>query len=216
MRIPRIAAWSGGAVLAAALLGGCAATPSGSAEPSGTAWTPQWFDPDEMPEATSSFEDGPALAAATGVRFRNDLGDVYDWETVGEPTETTTELVNTGNGCHTLDEKAPYTGAEADDRSASTALAEALLADAELLAGPDRGIWGLGEGLGEGGPTYDAVEAIGHDAEGRYVFVTARVFTALGVQHSITVTCDVGQELSRTRSQLKQVAYAYIAGLPHY
>ena len=194
-----------------ALLGGCSAATSTHAE---TDQPPQWFDPAEVPEATISFEDGPALAAATDVRFHNNLGDVYDWDAVGEPTATRAEFANAANGCRVLDATAPYAGAQADDRSASMALVEASLADTEPVAGPDRRIEGIGEGLGEGGPTYDVAQAIGRDADGHYVFVTARVFTALGVQHSITVTCAAGQELGRTRAQLTQVAYTYISDLP--
>lgn len=202
-------------MLAVALLGGCAAASSGAAEtPSDQ--PPRWFDEDEMPEASISFEDGPAVAAAERVWFRNGIGDVWDWETVGEPTETTAEFVNIGNDCHVLDEKAAYTGADVDDRAASTALAETLLADTEPVAGPDRHIWGLGEGLGEGGPTYDVIQALGRDKGGGYVFVTARAFAAIGVQHSITVTCPTGSGIGLTRAQLKQVAYAGISGLDHY
>ena len=171
-----------------------------------------------------SFEDGQALAAASGVTFRNDLGDVWDWELVGDPRPTTTdpspattiELTNAGNGCQVVDERAPFEGVGTDDRAASMALVEERLADADVVSGPGAGVVGLGEGLGEGGPTYEVARAVGRAADRRWLVVTARAFTALAAQHVVTVSCEEGGAVDMTLGQLSQVSFAHLRGLEQY
>ncbi len=184
---------------------------------------PRWTGDDAL-EGTVSFADGPALAAASDVTFRNDLAEVWDWELVGAPDSTTTgaspavtlEMVNTGNGCRVLDERTPYEGAGIDDGAASTALVEDSLSGAEIVAGPAQGLLGLGEGLGEDGPTYTVAQALGRNEDRRWLLVTARVFGALSVQQVLTVSCASGGGVDRTHGQLVQVAYATLRGLQQY
>jgi hypothetical protein len=136
------------------------------------------------------------------VEFRGRLGEIYDWSVVGDPTEELLELVNVNAGCRVRDETAPYTGEADDDETASRALVLGLLGDGEVLGGPRRSAAGIGEGLGEGAPMYDVMHALAVDPKGGYVYVTGRVFAALGVQHAVTVRCELGGYLDRTRGQI--------------
>lgn len=211
-------------VTAVALLGGCGSSagqvPGAAPDGAGADATPSWRI-DGTPQTTVSFADGPALAAATDVTFSNGLGEIWDWEVVAGPDATTTgaeppvtlELHNTGNDCRVLDERSPYAGTSTDDDAASTALVEDRLAGAEVVAGPVPDAVGLGEGLGEGGPTYEVARALGRDSGGGWLLVTARVFTALGVQQVVTVACPTGDGIDLARGQLAQVAYADVDGL---
>lgn len=185
--------------------------------------SPTWTDWG-TPEGTVSFADGPALAAATDVTLTNGLGEVWDWEVVGAPDSTTTgasppvtlEMVNSGNGCRVLDERAPYEGTGTDDSAASTALVEDRLAGAEVVAGPAQDLLGLGGGLGEDAPTYNVARALGRDTEGQWLLVTARAFIALGVQQVVTVSCPSGEGIDVTRGQLAMVSFANLRGLEQY
>ena len=214
-------------VAAVAVLGGCgelgdqAPAASGSAsDGAGAEATPSWRM-EGAPTTTVSFADGPALAAATDLTFSNDLGEIWDWEVVSGPDATTTgaeppvtlELHNTGNDCRVLDERSPYAGTGTDDAAASTALVEDRLAGAEVVAGPVPDAVGLGEGLGEGGSTYEVARALARDADGGWLLVTARAFTALGAQQVVTVACPTGDGIDLARGQLAQVAYADVDGL---
>ncbi|GEL45062.1 hypothetical protein CHO01_01780 [Cellulomonas hominis] len=215
-------------VLAAVTLGGCggpagpapAGAPASAPEGTDAEATPSWRL-DGTPQTTVSFADGPALAAATDVTFSNGLGEIWDWEVVAGPDATTTaaeppvtlELHNTGNDCRVLDERSPSAGTGADDAAASTALVEDRLAGAEVVAGPVPDAVGLGEGLGEGGPTYEVARALGRTTDGGWLLVTARAFTALGVQQVVTVTCPTGDGIDLARGQLAQIAYADVHGL---
>jgi hypothetical protein len=202
-------------VAAVAVLGGCgelgdqAPAASGSAPGgAGAEATPSWHM-EGAPTTTVSFADGPALAAATDLTFSNGLGEIWDWEVVSGPDATTTgaeppvtlELHNTGNDCRVLDERSPHAGTGTDDAAASTALVE------------DRLAVGLGEGLGEGGSTYEVARALARDADGGWLLVTARAFTALGAQQVVTVACPTGDGIDLARGQLAQVAYADVDGL---
>lgn len=196
---------------------------AGGSDVEGAEVAPTWTDWG-APEGTVSFADGPALAAATDVTFINTLGEVWDWEPVGTPDSTTTsasppvtlEMVNTGNGCRVLDERSPFEGASTDDGAASTALVEDRLAGAEVVAGPAQDRVGLGEPPGEGGPTYNVMRAVGRDADGMWLLVTARAFIALGVQQVVTVSCPSGEGVDLTLSQLTMVSYADLRGLEQY
>ena len=195
----------------------------GGSDGDGAEIAPTWTG-DGAPEGTVSFADGPALAAATDVTFSNGLGEVWDWELVGAPASTTTsasppvtlEMVNTGNGCRVLDERAPYEGTGTDDSAASTALVEDRLAGAEVVAGPAQDLLGLGGGLGEDAPTYNVARALGRDTEGQWLLVTARAFIALGVQQVVTVSCPSGEGIDVTRGQLAMVSFANLRGLEQY
>lgn len=212
---------------AVALLAACAggsATEVAGAEPSAS----PSVDPDVPPrwtgegtaDASVSFADGPALEAATGVNFVNDLGDVWDWELVekaemmdGESATVSLELANVGNDCRVLDERGPYEADSTDDGAASMALVEDRLAGAEIVAGPGQDLMGLGEGLGEDGADYNVARALGREGDGPWVLVTARAFVALGEQQVITVSCPTGEGIDLTRSQLAGKAYANLQGL---
>lgn len=195
----------------------------GGSDGEGAEVAPTWSG-DGAPEGTVSFADGPALTAATGVTFSNGLGEVWDWELVGEPASTTTgasppvtlEMANTGNGCRVLDERTPYEGASTDDGAASTVLVEDRLAGAEIVAGPAHDVLGLDGGMGEGGPTYNVARALGRDTDGQWKLVTARAFIALGVQQVVTVSCPSGEGIDVTLGQLAMVSYANLRGLEQY
>lgn len=195
----------------------------GGSDGDGTDAAPTWTG-DGAPESTVSFADGSALAAATEVTFINGLGEVWDWELVGDPASTTTgastavvlEMANSGNGCRVLDERGPYEGVDTDDGAASTALVEARLTGAETVAGPAQDVVGLDGGLGEGGPTYDVARALGRDTDGEWLLVTARAFVALGAQQVVTVTCPSGEGVDLTFGQLAMVSYADLRGLDEY
>ncbi|WP_156743859.1 hypothetical protein [Occultella aeris] len=124
--------------------------------------------------------------------------------------------MNSGNGCRVLDERAPYEGESAGDEKASTALVEDRLAGVEIVAGPAQDLLGIGEGLGEDGPTYTVARALGQESNGQWLLVTARAFVALGVQQVITVSCPSGEGIDLTRGQLAMVSYAYLDGLERY
>ena len=93
------------------------------------------------------------------------------------------------------------------------ALVEERLDSAELVAGPAQALMGLGRGLGEGGATYNVARALGREADGQWVLVTARAFAAIGTQQVITVSCPTGAGIDLTRSQFPQVVFANIHGL---
>lgn len=162
---------------------------------------PRWDATEDVGETRVSFDRGVELMPGSRVDFRSRLGEIYDWETVGTPTEDLAELVNANAGCRVRDETSAYLGS-ADDETASRDLIRALLAEYETLGGPQRGVAGIGEGLGEGAPMYDVMHALAGDPAGGYVYVTGRVFAALGVQHAITVRCELGGYLDRTRAQI--------------
>ncbi len=207
------------ALTVAVAASGCAGVGSGHPDevaPSAPTWT-DWG----APEGTVSFADGSALASATEVTFANSLGDVWDWQLVGSPDATTTsasppvtlEMVNTGNGCRVRDERATAEGAGGDDDAASTALVEGRLAGARVVAGPARDLVGLGEPLGEDGPTLAVARALGQEADGSWLLVTARAFLALGVQQVLTVHCPTGEGIDLTQAQLAMNAYTKLWGL---
>ena len=195
----------------------------GGSDVDGAEVVPGWTDRG-VGDGTVSFADGPALEAATDVTFSNSLGEVWDWELVGAPESTTTaasppvtlEMVNTGNDCRVLDERAPFEGAGTDDGAASTALVEERLAGAEVMAGPAQDLVGLGEPPGEGGSTYNVARAVGRAADGMWLLVTARAFIALGVQQVVTVSCPSGEGIDLTLSQLTMVSFANLRGLERY
>lgn len=169
-----------------------------------------------MPEATLSFEDGALLPVATDIRFRNGLGRVYDWEGTGVPTEVKLTFANPVSRCEVLNLKEPYAGTDSGDRAASTALVDSVIGGGVVVHEPYRSIWGLEAGMGEGGATYDVIQAIYREPDDRVTFVTARVFAALAVQHTMTVTCDDYHGLSLTISQVVQLSYADIRGTAEY
>lgn len=214
------------ALAVAALMAGCGSSegtagPTGRAPATTGAQVPPTWTGDGTPEGTVSFADGPELAAASEVTFRNGLADVWDWELVGTPASTTTgvsppvtlEMVNTGNDCRVLDERAPYEGKSTDDGAASMALVEERLSGAETVAGPSQDLLGLGEAMGEDGATYTVARALGRQSDGQWLLVTARAFVALGAQQVLTVSCPSGAGIDQTRGQLSMVAIADLRGL---
>lgn len=195
------------ATLALAMLTGCVAAQPATPEPTIDFDVPPLWEVTEPFETDLSFADGATLAGVR-IEFHNGLGSVYDWEIIGVPTETFLELENANAGCHVRDEETEYVGGDDDDEAASIAFVRSLL-DGDIIIGePQQGVEGLGEGLGEGGRTYAVVQALAESANGGYVFVTGRVFTALGVQHARTVHCELGGHLNWTRSQLATTAFA--------
>ena len=184
---------------------------------------PSWTGGDAV-DVTVTFADGLALPAGTEVLFVNGLGEFRDWELVGSPDATTTdasapvtlELTDPGSGCQVLDERAPYTGGPGDDEAASMALVDEHLAGADLVAGPAQNVLGLGEGLGEGGPTYAVARALGREDDGGWRLVTARAFTALGAQQVTTVTCPTGAGIDVTQGQIAMTTWANLPGLERY
>lgn len=199
--------------------------PAGSADPTAgaTEAPPSWTGVDAV-DITVTFADGLALPAGTGVLFVNGLGEIRDWELSGSPDATTTdasapvtlELTDPGSGCQVLDERAPHPGGLGDDEAASMALVDEHLAGADLVAGPARNVLGLGEGLGEGGPTYAVARALGREDDGGWRLVTARAFTALGAQQVTTVTCPTGAGIDVTQGQIAMTTWVQLPGLERY
>lgn len=170
---------------------------------------PPWREGDDVGETRMSFARGTELTPTSRVEFRSRLGDVYDWAVVGTPTENVTEFVNENAGCRVRDETSAYAG-DLDDETASRELVTSLLGDAEVLGGPQRSVGGIGDGLGEGAPMYDVMHALGADPDGGYVYVTGRVFASAGIQHSITVHCELGGYVDRTRGQLATTTWVVL------
>ncbi len=198
-----------GLAIAVALVGlvGCtplAATPTPT-ETIDFTGPPRWVDNEEVGDTRVSFAAGADLVPGSRVEFRSRLGEIYDWAVVGEPTSQLTQLVNANAGCSVRDETSPYPGS-ADDETASIELVAGLLADAEVIGGPQRMVAGIGEGLGEGAPMYDVMHALGSTSDG-YVYVTGRVFAVLGIQHTITLRCELGGYLDWSRSQISSTTW---------
>jgi len=197
-------------VLVAALLTGCVAAPAAPAPTDTIDYSrpPTWDDRD-VGETRVTFARGSEFGPGDRVEFRSRLDEIYDWEVVGTPTDTVTELVNANAGCRVRDETSVYDGG-ADDETASRELVLSLLGDGDVLGGPQRSAAGIGEGLGEGAPMYDVMHALAVDPAGGYVYVVGRVFATVGVQHAITVRCAWGGYLDRTRGQLLGVTWVVL------
>lgn len=184
---------------------------------------PSWTGVDAL-DITVTFADGLALPAGTEVDFVNGLGEIRDWELVGPPGSTTTdgsvpvtlELTDPDSGCRVLDERAPYPGEVGDDEAASLALVDQHLAGADLVAGPAQNVLGIGEGLGEGGPTYAVARALGREVDGGWRLVTARAFTTLGAQQVTTVTCPTGAGIDVAQGQIAMTTWVHLSGLERY
>lgn len=196
-----------GALVALALVAGCASIASPQPTPSfDDDVPPRWVEEEDIGDPRVPFSEGAEFGPESRIEFGSRLGGVYDWEAVGSGSGAVRELVNANAGCRVRDETTPYEG-EADDEAASRDLVLRLLEGAEIIGGPQSSIAGIGEGLGEGAPHYEVMHALAEDASGGYVYVSARVFAAAGIQNSLTVHCELGGYLDRTRAQLIQATW---------
>lgn len=206
--------WIVASAVALVVLTGCApVAPTVDPAPSPTVEydvPPRWVDDASVEGIELTFAAGAELVPGSDVEFRSRLGDVYDWEVVGSPTASLRELVNSNAGCRVRDETQPYVGAATNDETASVELVSGLVVGFDLIGGPSRTVAGIDEGLGEGGPMYQVSHVLAQDPDGGYRYVAGRVFTTLGIQHAITIDCEQGGYLDRTRGQVATTTWVHL------